>query len=174
VGCWGAAGPWLLYVPGCWWPLCASAPSSRAGCRPTAASAVGAAASRAPPAATCGRASGPPPARMPFCLPTATCVPLSRRCMPQQYARHHPRASPPEGRSCRRPCPCRCRVPTAARPPESVARLRTWRQWAALRDLAPRLGVPVCRHFARRWSGVPKFSLWAPRTGAPCGARGMF
>jgi hypothetical protein len=26
----------------------------------------------------------------------------------------------------------------------------------------------------RRWSGAPKFSLWGPRTGAPCGARGMF
>jgi hypothetical protein len=48
---------------------------------------------------------------------------------PPQYAGHHPRASPPEGRSYRRPW--RCRVPTAARPPESAARLRSWRQCTA-------------------------------------------
>jgi hypothetical protein len=58
------------------------------------------------------------------CPPTATCVPLSRRRMPQ-CAGHHPRASPPEGRNCRRQW--RCRLPTAARPPESVARPRSWR-----------------------------------------------
>jgi hypothetical protein len=41
------------------------APSSCAGCSP-AAFAVGVAASRAPPAAACGRASSPPPVRMPL------------------------------------------------------------------------------------------------------------
>ena len=59
------------------------------------------------------------------CKPTAACVPLSRRCMPQ-YVGHHLRASPPAGRSCRRPW--RCRVPTGARPRESAARLRSWRR----------------------------------------------
>jgi hypothetical protein len=55
----------LVAAPGFWWPLGALAPSSRAGSRP-AASAVGAAAARAPPAATCGRVSSPPPALMPL------------------------------------------------------------------------------------------------------------
>jgi hypothetical protein len=76
---------------------------------------------RPPPAAG-------PPVRLQSvypCKPTAACVPLSRRCMPQ-YAGHHLRAPPPAGRSCRRPW--RCRVPTAARPHESAARLRSWRR----------------------------------------------
>jgi hypothetical protein len=59
------------------WPLGALAPSSRAGCRP-AAPAVGAAASRAPPAATCGRVSGPPPALMP--LPTHRNLRAASQC----------------------------------------------------------------------------------------------
>jgi hypothetical protein len=60
-----------MHAPGawrgcCWWsPLDVLTPSSCAGCSP-AAFAVGVAASRAPPAAACGRASSPPPARMPL------------------------------------------------------------------------------------------------------------
>jgi hypothetical protein len=55
----------------------------------------------------------------------SACVPLSRRCMPQ-FVGHHLRASPPAGRSCRRPW--RCRAPTGSRPRESAARLRSWRR----------------------------------------------
>jgi hypothetical protein len=64
------AGPYraLVAAPGawgCWWSLGVSAPSSCVGCSP-AAFAVGVAASRAPSAAACGRASSPLPVRMPL------------------------------------------------------------------------------------------------------------
>jgi hypothetical protein len=63
------AGPYraLVAAPGawgCWWSLGVSAPSSCVGCSP-AAFAVGVAASRAPSAAACCRASSPLPVRMP-------------------------------------------------------------------------------------------------------------
>jgi hypothetical protein len=77
-----------------------------------------------------------------------------------QYAGHHPRAPPPEGRSCRRPW--RCRVPTAARPLESVARLRrSWRQCSV--HSAPLMHA----------TGPPPLSggLWELRTAGSAGTR---
>jgi hypothetical protein len=64
------AGPYraLVAAPGawgCWWSLGVSAPSSCVGCSPAAFTA-GVAASRAPSAAACGRASSPLPVRMPL------------------------------------------------------------------------------------------------------------
>jgi hypothetical protein len=87
----------LVAAPGCWWPLGALAPSSRAGCRP-AASAVGAAASRAPP---CGRVSGPPPARMSLSTHRNLRAAFQKPkgvCRSTQDMAPHPRASPPPGR----------------------------------------------------------------------------
>jgi hypothetical protein len=81
----------LVAAPGCWWPLCALAPSSRAGWRP-ATSAVGAAATRATPAATCGQVSGPPPVRT-YALahpPQLACrFPEGVCCSAQDITREH-------------------------------------------------------------------------------------
>ena len=162
------AGPYryraLVAAPGawgCWWSLGVLAPSSCVCCSP-AAFAVGVAASRAPSAAACGRASSPLPVRMPLQTQRSLRAAFQKVCMPQ-YVGHHLRASPPAGRSCRRPW--RCRVPTGARPRESAARLRSWRRCTT--HLPPLSGGL----WALRIVGIAGTRAW--RSGHACARRAV-